>query len=591
MGFIETHGTATPLGDPIEVLSLRKAYAESSGAEKTCALGSVKSNIGHTIHAAGTASLIKAILAVRHNAIPPTLFFDTPNPRLELEKTPFFVNTSVVPWQIPGPRRAAVSSLGVGGTNAHIIVEEYQNRSCAAAPKTNETSLSDVSYSILLSGNTEAGLERQLNTYGEFFKAQPKDFPLADCAYTLATGRKHFSYRAAVSGRNVEEIARQLSDRSSKTSRKTFGSSNSKIGFMFSGQGAQRISMGQWLYEHNPEFRNTFNLGCEVIQKNEGFDLRAALFADPTIVENAAAVNQTQIAQPALFLLEYGIAQHLIKRGCSPDFLIGHSVGEFTAAAIAGVFSFEDAIALVSRRGALMQSMPPGRMLVVRADLDKCQEYLSPEVCLAAANAPGLIVLAGPEPQIEDVKRRLAGNKIACTVLQTSHAFHSHMMEPIVAEFAAQVAALPKKSPSMPIYSTRTGTLLLAEEAADPAYWAGQMRHPVLFSKALLKSLDDFSDCSTAYIEVGPGATLTALVNNHPQLKNGLAVSSLPSCGVDEKALSELDTCIDKLWVKGFHIDWNAQFSGRAVKRISLPGYSFALDSHWLESPPIPGLV
>jgi len=591
VGFIETHGTATPLGDPIEVLSLRKAYAQSGVAEKTCALGSVKSNIGHTIHAAGAASLIKAILAVRHNAIPPTLFFETPNPRLELEKTPFFVNTSVVPWKIPGPRRAAVSSLGVGGTNAHVIVEEYQDHRPGADQETKQKGGSSASYSIVLSGNSEAALERQVDSYRQFFQAQSKDFSLADCAFTLATGRKHFAHRAAVSGRDAEEIAGRLSDRKSVASGKTFGHLDSKIGFIFSGQGAQRISMGQWLYEHDPDFREIFDLGCEVIQKNEGFDLRAALFADPTILENAAAVNQTRIAQPALFLLEYGVAQLLAKKGCRPDFLIGHSVGEFTAATIAGVFSFEDAIALVARRGALMQSMPPGKMLVVRTDLDKCQEYLNPDVCLAAANAPGLIVLAGPEAQIDDVKRRLAGNKIASTVLHTSHAFHSHMMEPIVAEFAACVAASPKKSPSMPIYSTRTGELLSPEEAADPSYWAGQMRHPVLFSKAVLKSLEDYSDCSPAYVEVGPGAMLSALVTSHPQLTNGLALASLPGSGIDEKALSELDTCIGRLWVKGFQIDWNAQFRGLAVKRMSLPGYRFALDSHWLESPKMPGLV
>ncbi len=591
VGFIETHGTATPLGDPIEVLSLRKAYAQSGGTEKKCALGSVKSNIGHTIHAAGVAGLIKAVLAVWHNAIPPTLFFNTPNPRLELEKTPFFVNTSVVPWQISGPRRAAVSSLGVGGTNAHVILEEYRDHRCVVDQESKETRESNTSYSIVLSGKTEAALERQVDSYRQFFHASPKDISLADISYTLATCRKHFAHRAAVSGRSVEEIARRLSDRKGLTSGKVVRHPDSKIGFMFSGQGAQRISMGQWLYEHDPDFRNIFDFGCEVIQKNEGFDLRATLFADPTIRENTTAVNQTKIAQPALFLLEYGVGRYLAKKGCRPDFLIGHSVGEFTAATFAGIFSFEDAVALVARRGALMQSMPPGRMLVVRADLDECEEYLNPEVCLAAANAPGLIVLAGPELQIEDVKRRLADNEIASTVLQTSHAFHSRMMEPIVGEFAAYVGALSRKRPSMPIYSTMTGKLLSPEEALDPLYWAGQMRHPVLFSKAVLTPLDEFPESSIAFIEVGPGGTLATLVNSHPQLKNEIALASLPGSGIDEKGLSQLDACIEKLWVNGFQIDWNVQFRDLAVKKTSLPGYSFARDPHWLEVPKMPRSV
>ena len=591
VGLIETHGTATPLGDPIEVLSLRKAYVQQDRVEKTCALGSVKSNIGHTIHAAGVASFIKAVLAVRDNAIPPTLFFSTPNPRLELEKTPFFVNTAVVPWQIPGPRRAAVSSLGVGGTNAHVIVEEYRG-SCEVPEK--EPSDADghrPSYSLVLSANSEAALDRQIESYRIFMQAQSGAASLADCAYTLAVGRKHLAHRAVASGRNFEEIGRQLSDKSKLAIGKSHGAGNSKIGLMFSGQGAQRISMGKWLYENNPGFKQIFDAGCEVIQKNEGFDLRAVLFADPSVAENAAAVNQTKIAQPALFLLEYGVAQYLAEKGCRPDFMIGHSVGEFTAATLAGVFSFEDAVALVSRRGALMQSMPPGKMLVVRADLDKCREYLNPEVCLAAANAPGLIVLAGPESQIEDVKRRLSSDKIGCTVLQTSHAFHSHMMEPIVAEFADHVAALPKKSPSIAIYSTRTGKLLTPEEAVDPAYWAGQMRHPVLFSKAVVNALEDFADCSSAFVEIGPGAMLTTLVSSHPQFKNGTALASLQGSGIDEKALSELDGCVGKLWVKGFHVDWNTAFSRHAAHKVSLPGYAFARESHWLAAPKNSGPV
>ena len=587
VGFIETHGTATPLGDPIEVQALSQSYARDGRTDKTCALGSVKSNIGHTIHAAGIASLIKTTLSLKNNAIPPTLFFEKPNPKLELELTPFFINSAVIPWPGPSPRRAAVTSLGVGGTNAHILLEEFNHRvgdPTAVHPGVAENN-DDETYSVLVSAKTQAALERQIENYFHFFKRKADDVPLCDVAYTSAMGRKHFAHRAAAYGKNMHELAKQFGDAKQLARGKTHESHDGKVGFMFSGQGAQRVGMGKWLYEHNTVFRKLFDRGCEIVFEQEGIDIRSVIFTDGEISGDGLDIHQTKVAQPALFLLEYGLADYLIGKGCRPDFFIGHSIGEFTAAALAGVFRFDDAVALVARRGALMQSMPEGQMLVVRAGIEAVREHLGDSIGLAAVNAPNLIVLSGPTTHIQQLARQMEHSGISSTLLRTSHAFHSHMMQPIVSKFEAIVGAVSRGHLELPIFSTKTGKLLKNEEATSASYWASQLRLPVLFSEAVTAVPSEFGDSPVAFVEIGPGTTLTTLVSCHSQLDNSTIIASLPGGGVNGRTEAELCECINRLWVKGYPIQWQAAFRPGMVKKARLPGYAFLPESHWLKRP------
>lgn len=585
VGFIETHGTGTPLGDPIEVQALCQCYAKEGQVDKACALGSVKSNIGHTIHASGIAGLIKATLAVKNNAIPPTLFFEKPNPILELERTPFFINREVIQWPGTFPRRAAVSSLGVGGTNAHVLIEEYKEDGYRAAEPNVAKNKYIGNLPLLLSAKTEAALDQQIENYHNFIRSRCSIPAISDIAYTTIVGRRHLTFRAIVSGQNKEEIIARLADRGAIVRGRIHQYNDSKIGFMFTGQGAQCTGMGKWLYDNDPSFRDLFDLGCEIALKNEGLDIKSILFVVGNHDNKGLDINQTKVAQPAQYLLEVGLAKHLLDRGCRPDFLIGHSIGEFAAATISGIFSFEDAMGLVVRRGALMQSMPAGQMLVVRRGQNEVRKYLKGQVCLAAVNAPGLTVLSGTSAHIQEVKQRLAESGITSSLLNTSHAFHSDMMDPIIDEFEEAIASVRRKGALVPIYSTRTGKLLKNEEAVSPSYWSSQLRNPVLFFDAVTAAARDFGDCSVAYVEVGPGKTLTNLVSFYPELENMLAISSLPGAGRDGQAAIEIDECVNRLWVHGCNIDWQAALNQDGLKKVSLPGYPFLRESHWLTKP------
>lgn len=580
VGFIETHGTATPLGDPIEVLSLRRCYSSDDARDKTCAIGSVKSNIGHAIHAAGLASLIKSTLAVRDNKIPPTLFFQTANPKLELEKSHFYVNTAVEAWKLPSPRRAAVTSLGVGGTNAHVILEEYIP---SKSPERTQETNPELHFPILLSAKSKPSLERQIARYGDYFSSR-EDTSLPNVSHTSIHGRKHFDHRAIVFGRDLPSAMANLSQGASFARGQSSTNPNQGIGFMFSGQGTQARDMGKWLYENASSYRETFDSGCEIVLKTSGVDVRGILYAmsDQNADENL--VNQTSFVQPALFLLEFGLANYLKERGVSPSFLIGHSIGEFAAAALAGIFSFEDAVALVATRGALMQSMPPGKMLIVRSNPDDIEDLVGQRAEVAAVNAPGLMVLSGEQEAIKAISAELSERKIASTILQTSHAFHSSMMDPIVPEFEAFVSTIQRQAPSIPIYSTMTGALLTDEEAMSARYWSQQLRNPVLFSSALQAlSLSHENDGERiSLVEVGPGNTLVNLASSHRELEGIRAYPALTNKGTDEKAENDIYRCIGQLWVDGHSLDWEQYFEGLAVGKERLPGYAFAEDSFWL---------
>ena len=585
IGFIETHGTATPLGDPIEVLSLRRCYSKESVQEKDCAIGSVKSNIGHAIHAAGLASLIKSTLAVRENRIPPTLFFHKANPKLELEKTRFYVNSEVDAWKLPSPRRAAVTSLGVGGTNAHVILEEYVAPLQSHRPgNRGQMRQESRKFPILISARSKEALDRQIVSYRNFFKDR-KDVALSDVAFTSIHGRKHFEHRAIVFGSDLPEALGNLENGFLSALGKADTSPDPSTGFMFSGQGTQARNMGQWLYLNCSSYRETFDRGCKIVLQTTGVDVRGILSGEDEQNADENLVNQTSFVQPALFLLEYGLARYLIERGVRPEFFIGHSIGEYAAAALSGIFSFEDATRLVASRGALMQSMPPGKMLIVRADYDDIAPIVGQRAELAAINAPGLIVLSGEPSAVASVADELSRQKIANTLLQTSHAFHSSMMDPVVSEFEQLVADSQRHAPSIPIISTMTGARLSDQEAVSPEYWSQQLRKPVLFSTALqtVRLKQENSGEHISLVEVGPGNTLVNLANYHKELKGVHAYTALLNKGIDNRAEDDIYRCIGQLWANGQALDWDRYFQHLAVKKERLPGYAFSQDKFWLD--------
>lgn len=583
IGFIETHGTATPLGDPIEVKALAESYSLSNQNKKeSCAIGSVKSNIGHTIHAAGIASFIKTVKAVESGIIPATLNFKTPNPKLELEKTPFFVNNEVSSWRKELPRRAAVSSLGVGGTNAHVIIEQYLNEE-ATEEQQLKPQTPHLGYPVFLSAKDPKALDQLIKDYHNFFSTKPADESLLKISYTSLYHRQHFKYRAGFFGTTIGDALKQLGNSKTITFGTSPGTSASKIGFMFSGQGSQRKFMGQWLYQHDELFKKIFDEGSEIVKSQQKFDLRKILF--DISASDEVDVNQTKIAQPALFLIEYGLAKYLQACGCQPDFLMGHSIGEFTAAALAGVMSFEQAVQIVCKRGALMQSCKPGKMLAVMATPEKVDALVKTGLSLAAVNAPDRLVLSGPEEIIQTAAAKLEKNDISCSVLYTSHAFHSAMMDPIVDEFRSFIAKMDLAPPEISIFSTVTGTLLTAEQATDPSYWALQIRNSVRFADAVSSARNQFPDENIAFIEVGPGKVLSTLVNcQNAEAKNHI-LTTAPSSAINDSFVTELSRSLSSLWASGFKVDWSQFFEGVNPRRTKLPGYAFLPVRHWLSLP------
>jgi len=541
-------------------------------------LGSVKSNIGHAIHAAGLASLIKSTMAVRENRIPPTLFFKKANPKLELDTSHFYVNSAVETWKLPSPRRAAVTSLGVGGTNAHVILEEYtRDEEPAKQPDVHP----ELRFPLLISAKSRRSLARQIARYCDFFSNR-QEAALANVSHTSIHGRRHFEHRAIVFGQDLPGAIENLSKGESFARGKADTNPNQRTGFMFSGQGTQARDMGKWLYENSAAYRRTFDQGCDIVLKTSGVDVRGILFAQEQENADDSLVHQTSFVQPALFLLEFGLANYLMERGVRPSFFIGHSIGEFTAAALSGVFSFEDATRMVATRGALMQSMPSGKMLIIRANPEDIAHLVGQRAEVAAVNAPGLMVLSGEQESIKALANELSNQKIASTLLPTSHAFHSSMMEPIVPEFEQFVSKLQRNAPSIPIFSTLTGALLSDADAMSPHYWSRQLRNPVQFSCALQALSQEYEGERVSLVEVGPGNTLVNLKNCHKELEGIHAYPALTNKGIDEKAEQDIYSGIGQLWVNGHALDWSSFFDTLSVRKERLPGYAFCADPFWL---------
>jgi amino acid adenylation domain-containing protein len=575
IGLIETHGTATPLGDPIEVASLNQVYGADGAVTNRCALGSVKSNIGHTIHAAGVIGFIKSVCSVRDGIIPATLFFKDANAKLSLDKSPFFVNGQLSQWQAPGIRRAAVSSLGVGGTNAHVIVEEYNRHEAQCSEPDSEI------HSVLISAKSKISLQALIRDYMAYLLEKGSKYSLKDIAYSSQL-KPGFDYRIGVSALTHQSMVSQLEKQLKSKVRKVESAKPKQVVFLFTGQGSQKREMGGWLYQNDSNFKRLVDRGSEILQDEFNLDLRALMLGHDQAesMESKLTIDSTVATQPALFLFELGVAQYLERRGVKADICIGHSIGEYAAGVLSGVFKFEDAIRIVACRGKLMQALAPGSMLAVKTERENFQDLLTSRIDLAASNAPKLNVVSGVDSAISEIDSALKERGVATTLLATSHAFHSSMMEPMLDEFSEYISRFKLSSPSRKIYSSLTGTKVDETQLQSSEYWVRQIRESVLFSDALQAMSNDFADHELALIEVGPGTTLTSLVGMHQLSPVRVNVAAVPGSAIGENTPEELARCLNKLWVNGFPLDWHV--SDNSAHRVSLPLYAFEKNRHWI---------
>lgn len=563
VGYIEAHGTGTKMGDPIEMEALSQVF--KSDKPMSIPIGSVKSNVGHLNSAAGIAGLFKAVLSLKHKTILPSLNYTTPNPHIHFDRTPFYVNTEAAYWkESADPRRAGVSSFGIGGTNAHIVLEEE--------PESGREASESQRHLLVLSAKTDTALEQMTNRLKEFLRTHP-NVPLEDVAYTLQVGRKQFSYRkAVVLSKSTEwESGAELTAYQRHSRR--------PAAFMFSGQGSQYIDMMKDLYEAEPVFQKEADRCFAFAQKSHQIDLKAIVFPDSN---DGAKLTETAVVQPLLFIFEYALAKLLQSAGISPDYMIGHSIGEYTAACLSGVFALDTALTLVMERGRLMQQLESGAMMSVQLSEEELQPLLANSLSLAAVNAHDLCVVSGKSEDIETFAVLLEEKGVAGRQLHTSHAFHSYMMEPILEEFAAIVKQQDMNTPRIPFVSNVTGTWITPEQAADPAYWSQHLRGTVRFHEGLEQIL---SDDNVLLIEVGPGSTLSTFARRHKKRSSQHDIVNLVR-HVQESAHdhSYFLKKLGQLWVCGCEIDWR-QYGGDKPKRlISLPPYPFEKKRYWIEA-------
>jgi amino acid adenylation domain-containing protein/non-ribosomal peptide synthase protein (TIGR01720 family) len=603
IAYVEAHGTGTALGDPVEIAALTRAFRAGTERSGFCAVGSVKSNIGHLDTAAGIAGLIKTVLMLEHRQIPPSLHVEEANPEIAWSASPFYVSTRLAGWECNGgPRRAGVSSFGIGGTNAHVVLEE--------APAPAAPGPARVWQLLVLSARTASALDAATRRLADRLESDAA-LDLADAAYTLQVGRRRFAHRrvAVCSDRRQAaallraslpaagdpaaarpDAARHAGPAQVLSRHQEPG--DRPLAFLFPGQGSQYPGMARDLYREEPVFRCEVDLCAEVLRPRLGVDLREVMFAAGTDVasgEAAARLASTALAQPALFTLELALARLLAGWGIRPAVMLGHSVGEYVAACLAGVFTRDDALRLVAERGRIMAELPAGAMLAVALGAAAVGAELAAlgadagDLELAVDNGPDHAVVAGSGEAIEELRRRLEARGVSCRRLRTSHAFHCARMEPAMARFAAAWRGAPLAPPRVPFFSNVTGALIEAAEAADPGYWVRQLRAAVRFGPALA-SLWQEPNC--ILLEVGPGRTLATLARGHRGCPPGVVViSSLPAAHSPAGPGGDLPcllAALGRLWLAGADVDW-AELHGGQRRRAALPTYPFERSRHWIE--------
>ncbi|WP_234379953.1 type I polyketide synthase [Streptomyces sp. CMB-StM0423] len=588
VGFVEAHGTGTPLGDPIEVAALTRAFRPGTEERGFCALGSVKSNVGHLDAAAGVTGLIKAVLALRNEAIPPTAHYERPNPALELETSPFYVNTDLRPWpRRTEPRRAGVSSFGIGGTNVHVVLEE-----APADPRagdsggnrpTGQAAAEPPARLLPLSAKSAPALAEGAGRLADHLEAHP-DTPLDAVAHTLARRRARFPHRTAAVARTTEEAVTALRLLAADAASAVAAPDSAPVAFLFPGQGAQYPGMARGLHAREPVFAAEFDRCADLFAPHLGEDLRALVLVpdDPwTGQDPGELLRQTGFAQPALFCVEYALARLWQSWGVQPRAMAGHSVGEYVAACLAGVFSLEDAVRLVAARGRLVQKTPGGAMLSVFLPERETTARLGDSLSIAAVNSTALCVVSGDPEDVDGLERRLKDEGVGCRRLHTSHAFHSPAVDAAVAPFTDEVRGVRLHPPAIPFLSGVTGTWITDEQATSPDYWGSHLRQPVRFRDALDVLL---ADPALVLVEVGPGQTLANFARAHRSWTPGrTAAGSLRHPGEDIRDDAHLLTSLGSVWSAGAAVDWAAVQGEDRHLPLRLPGYAFQRRRYWVE--------
>jgi phthiocerol/phenolphthiocerol synthesis type-I polyketide synthase E len=613
--YVEAHGSGTDLGDVIEIAALKKAYGAHTDAVGFCTVGAVKSNTGHLDIAAGVTGLIKTVLALQHAEIPPTVHFTAPNPRLGIEGSPFVVRGELKAWETDGgPRRAGVSSFGIGGTNAHVIVEEAPRQAPGGPSRPWQT--------LAVSARSPQALDAATDRLAEHLESHP-DLPLADVAFTLQEGRRAFAYRRTVVVREGEDATKLLRERApERTAAALAESGNRSVAFLFPGLGDHYPGMARGLYEAEPAFRAEVDRCAQLLTAHLGMDIREVLFpgdapsdAAPSgsvdfrsmlgrsqPAEGADRLNRTELAQPAVFVIDYAMAKLWMSWGIVPDAVIGHSLGEYAAACIAGVLTLEDALALVADRARMIQALPGGAMLAVSMDESDLRPLLLPsprgtsgegpgeghpdDLSIATVNAPGLTVVSGPEDAVAALEKTLVDAGRTARRLPTTHAFHSSMMTPAAQGLAARVARVRMSPPRIPMVSNVTGTWITDDEATDPAYWTRHMLGTVRFAEGVAELL---AEPGRVLLEVGPGQTLSTFVRQRPASEMEQAPAAvIPSIRYpyDRKPDAQfLAEALGRLWLAGVEPDWRAYRAGERRRRLVLPTYPWERQRYWVEPP------
>lgn len=573
ISYVETHGTATPLGDPIEIEGLKMAFGKQS-KKGFCAIGSIKSNMGHLTAAAGVAGLIKTILAMNNKLIPPSLGFDKPNPVIDFENSPFFVNSKLRNWETDGLLRAGVSSFGVGGTNVHLVVEEYPFEEKKASPK---RPLQLLMWSAK-NQNSLSGYEKALDN----FISTSKNIALADIAYSLNVTRNNFSHRSFV----ITEPSDDLSEKIISLKAKNIKSSILKImpgemGFLFPGQGSQYLQMGKTLYDNEKVYREAIDKCAAFLMEDLQLDIRHIIYPEINSSQAEGLLKDTRLTQPALFVTEYALSQLWMSWGIKPAFLCGHSIGEFTAAHLAGIMNLKDVLHIVAVRGRLISELPGGSMLAVRVPIEKLHELLPDTLSVAAINSNQFCVVSGTRQDIESFNHSLDLQDVPNKMLFTSHAFHSFMMDPILDSFKDELEKIKLNIPRLPIISTVSGTWLTDLEATDPIYWVNHLKNTVRFADAMNTAFE-LDDC--ILLEAGPGQTLTTLAR---QQAAGKIIAAFPSLTLPkeekENEYATLLNTLGELWSRGVNPDWNSFYKQQQRQKINLPGYVFDRKPCWIE--------
>src|SRR5881396_1072665 len=570
ISYVEAHGTGTPLGDPIEVAALTQAFRQTSTKRQYCAIGSVKTNLGHLDAAAGIAGLIKAVLQLQHKQLVPSLHYEEPNPKIDFVNSPFYVNTKLQEWRSEGgPRRAGVSSFGIGGTNAHMVMEEAPEREPSGASRRLQL--------LTISAKTSTALQAATVNLGEHLKRNEEE-KLADVAYTQAVGRTGYRHRRVVVCETREEAQAALEGRAGQQVFSGVTEGERGVAFLFPGQGTQYVGMGRELYEREEVYRREVERCAKQLRGKLGLDLREVLYPEGGEEKAGEELKQTRLTQPALFVVEWALAELWRSWGIEPEGMAGHSIGEYVAATVAGVLKLEEALEVVAERGRLMQQAECGAMLSVPLEEGEVRGLVGEGLWIAAVNGPGLTVVSGREERVAELQERLRERGVEGRRLETSHAFHSGMMDGVLEEFRGVLQRVQLKAPRNRYLSNVTGTWIKEEEARDPNYWVRHLRETVRFG-ANVKEL--LGDGERVLLEVGPGNVLGGLARRQGAREVCGSLRGAQEVGSDQERMAR---SLGRLWVGGAKVDWTGYYQGEQRHRVVLPTYPFERQRYWVEA-------